>query len=25
LSPGQKIVIDGAFHLNNERIRNAQS
>lgn len=25
LSPGQKIVIEGAFHLNNERIRNAQS
>jgi cobalt-zinc-cadmium resistance protein CzcA len=25
LSPGQKIVIDGAFHLKNERIRNAQS
>jgi cobalt-zinc-cadmium efflux system membrane fusion protein len=25
LSAGQKIVIDGAFHLNNERIRNAQS
>jgi hypothetical protein len=25
LSPGQKIVVDGAFHLNNERIRNSQS
>ena len=25
LSPGQRIVIDGAFHLNNERLRNTQS